>query len=136
MTKLPKNLPVIAVAVATVVAVIAYLVNKLGDVNKGTAFEGTGAIGTLGHAADALSGGALSSTGSAIGGALFDLTHSDYANAITYTFAFRDGPYAGKNGAVNADEVDSDTGIFAYYKDGVQYRLQKDSSGNKFATKV
>ena len=37
----------------------------LRDVNKGTPFEGTGAVGTLAHATDAVLGGAPSAVGEA-----------------------------------------------------------------------
>jgi len=47
------------------------------DVNKGTPYDGTGVVGTLGHGFDAASGGTLSGIGSWIGGKLYDLTHND-----------------------------------------------------------
>lgn len=50
--------------------------NAIANINQGTPFEGTGPIGTIGHAADTVSGGLLSRAGSAIGeffsGSFFD----------------------------------------------------------------
>lgn len=53
------------------------------NINAGTAYAGTGVIGSVGHAADAASGGTLSSIGEWIGGGIYDLTHPNYdPNAI------------------------------------------------------
>jgi hypothetical protein len=134
---IPKIHPAVYVFGGLAVAYgIWYVIDKIMNPNKGTPFEGKGAIGTFAHATDAALGGAPSSLGSTIGLALYDLTHKDYANAVTYTFTFRDGPNAGKFGAVNSDEVDADTGVFAYFRDGAKYRLKKDSAGKYYATKV
>jgi len=47
------------------------------NVNQGTPYEGTGVIGTLGNATDALSGRQLSRFGSYLGGLVYDLTHRE-----------------------------------------------------------
>jgi hypothetical protein len=51
---------------------IAATVDAVSNVNAGTPYEGAGLAGTAGHAADAVTGGALSSLGSWISGAFFD----------------------------------------------------------------
>lgn len=45
---------------------------------QGTAYEGKGVVGTLGAAANAVSGGALQSAGEHVGGWLFDLFNEPY----------------------------------------------------------
>jgi hypothetical protein len=50
----------------------AAAVTAVSNVNQGTPYQGYGAVGTLGHAADTLSGGSLSALGSTIGGKLYD----------------------------------------------------------------
>lgn len=42
------------------------------DVNKGTAYEGAGVAGTVGNAANQLSGGALADAGTNLGGWLYE----------------------------------------------------------------
>lgn len=124
---------------AAVLGVLYVVYKSLTDFNKGTPYEGTGAVGTLGNVADQLSGGALSSAGSAIGIALFDLTHSDYANSMNYTFKFSADPSIG--GQIEADRVDEDTGIFTYHSslatskkfDGKRFKLRRDKDGKKYA---
>lgn len=46
-------------------------------VTRGTAFEGTGVVGTLAAGVNAASGGLLEKAGSSIGGWLFDLLNED-----------------------------------------------------------
>jgi len=46
--------------------------------NTVTAYQGAGIAGTLGAAANSVSGGTLASAGEALGGWLYDLTHLDY----------------------------------------------------------
>lgn len=48
------------------------------NINQGTAYEGAGVIGTVGHGFDALSGGNLSSFGEWLGGKAYDLFNDDY----------------------------------------------------------
>lgn len=45
----------------------------IADVNKGTPYEGTGVAGTLGNAANQVSGGALADAGTNLGGWLYEL---------------------------------------------------------------
>jgi hypothetical protein len=44
----------------------------IADVNKGTAYEGTGVVGTLGNAANQVSGGVLADAGTSLGGWLYE----------------------------------------------------------------
>ncbi len=73
-----------ALAVGGVILVIGFLARKqaaaaasaIANANAGTPFEGTGVVGTLGHATDVAGGGIFSTVGSAIGeffsGSFFD----------------------------------------------------------------
>lgn len=45
---------------------------------RGTAYEGTGVVGTVAGSIDKASGGVLSSIGEALGGWFYDVTHEDY----------------------------------------------------------
>jgi hypothetical protein len=45
------------------------------ELTKGTAYEGQGLLGTLGASMNIVSGGALESFGSWLGGKTYDLTH-------------------------------------------------------------
>jgi hypothetical protein len=76
----------VAIAVAGVLAAlwffgsaakkaVADAAAAVGNVNEGTPYEGSGIIGTLGHATDAATGNALSDFGSWLGGKAYDLTH-------------------------------------------------------------
>lgn len=56
------------------------------DINRGTAFEGTGAIGTLGNITDKASGGILSRFGRAVGD-LLDPVNSKTLDELTGTNA-------------------------------------------------
>jgi hypothetical protein len=47
------------------------------NVNKGTPYEGTGAVGTLGNVANQISGGSLASIGESLGSKVYDLFNSD-----------------------------------------------------------
>jgi hypothetical protein len=53
-------------------------VTAVANVNKGTPYEGTGVVGTLGNAANTASGGTLASLGSWLGGKFFTLVNGDY----------------------------------------------------------
>jgi hypothetical protein len=130
---------IIGAAVAAIAGVL-YAVSKFLDFNKGTPYEGAGAIGTLGNATNQILGGAPAAVGSAIGTTLYNLTHSDQLNLIDYTFTFVSKPSA--RGVVAADLVDEDTGIFEYRGSGAskapeyngkRFRLKKDKTGAKFA---
>ena len=72
------------VALLVGVGVAAYLMWKAGNLTttarnaagqRVTAYEGAGAVGTLGAAANAASGGYLATLGQWLGGAVFDITH-------------------------------------------------------------
>lgn len=71
---------------------------------------------------------ALTATGEAIGGTLFDWINPGAGGAsITYIVNFGDG----SKHAINNNTVD-DTGLFTYM--GRQYRLKDDAQGNHYAT--
>jgi hypothetical protein len=57
----------------------------IADVNKGTPYAGTGAVGTLGNAADQLSGGWLSDQGSQLGSWLYDVLNPNAGASATAT---------------------------------------------------
>jgi hypothetical protein len=57
---------------------------------QGTAYQGTGILGTLGAAFNSASGGSLASAGSSIGGWFSDLTNSYDPNAPTPSAVTRD----------------------------------------------
>lgn len=52
--------------------------DKIANINEGTPYEGTGPVGTLGHATDAVSGGLLSTFGGWLGRTIYDATHKEY----------------------------------------------------------
>jgi hypothetical protein len=136
-----KKLPFLygGLAIAGVVLAL-YVVNKFSNFNKGTPYEGAGAVGTLGNVANQVLGGAPAAAGSAVGIALYNLTHDDGLNLVDYTFTFVSKPTV--RGVVAADLVDDDTGIFEYRGSGAskapeyigkRFRLRKDKTGAKFA---
>lgn len=87
----------VGVVVVSFIGLVLFLKKQASDaliaaanVNKGTQYEGTGAVGTLGNAADQVSGGALGAIGTAIGAGLFGLFNSEYdpnaaSNGVTLT---------------------------------------------------
>lgn len=114
-----------------VLAVGSWLVSKLTDFNKGTAFENTGAIGTLGNATNQVLGGVPAAVGTTLSETLFNLTHDDF-DGTTYLFVFAE---SGGKGAVNSSDVDS-RGFFNYWRDGQRYQLKKDQDGRKVAVRA
>lgn len=129
--KIPKIHPAVYVIGAIGAAYAIYrVVDAIMNPNRGTAFEGAGAVGTLGNITNQVLGGVPAKVGESIGEALFNLTHKEYENADTLIFTFKS---TGKKGAVNADEVDASTGLFTYFRDGKKYKLQKDATGNRVA---
>lgn len=86
----------VAIAIAIGFGAIYFLLGKVGEVagaavdavknvNEGTDYEGAGAVGTLGNAANQLSGGVLADFGSWLGGKVFDMTHDEYdPNQLLY----------------------------------------------------
>ena len=80
--KLPDNAIVIGVGALAVVGLILFFrkqaaaaIQAVADVNKGTPYEGAGVVGTLGNAANQVSGGVLADFGSWLGGKVYDITH-------------------------------------------------------------
>lgn len=74
----------VAIAIAGVAGLVIYFgkqakeavvagVKAVGEVNKGTPYEGAGVVGTLGNVTNQVSGGFFERIGSSIGGALADL---------------------------------------------------------------
>lgn len=113
------------------IAVAMYLLNKLTNINKGTPFEDTGAVGTLGNVTNQVLGGVPQAVGEKLSETLFDLTHDDFDDE-TYIFTFVDTK---TKGAVNSHDVDS-LGFFTYWRDKQRYRLKKDGKGARWAVRV
>ena len=104
--------------------------SALKDFNKGTPYEGAGVLGTLGNAADKLSGGTLSAAGESLGETLFNwFGPATPAMDVYYTVTFPDGA----RHAIHAPDVDRN-GYFTY--GGVKYRMKDDIQGKHFAVKV
>jgi len=113
--------------VASVAVAAWYFWDKLMDFNKGTAYEGTGAVGTLGNVANQLSGGALQTAGETLSRWTYDLLHTDELGDMTYyTVTFPDGA----RHAIGASLL-SKSGTFMY--DGKTWTLYQDAAGKKFA---
>jgi hypothetical protein len=55
----------------------------LADVNQGTPYEGTGVVGTLGNAANQVSGGWLADQGTQLGGWLYEFLNPSAAATTT-----------------------------------------------------
>lgn len=133
MTKLPQIHPVVYVVAGLAAAYgVWYVIDKITNPNRGTAYEGTGALGTLGNVTDKVLGGAPSALGSAIGSKLYDIIGSDPDESyyLDYTFKFANGT----GGAINSGKVAPDWSFT--YKDGKRYKLQQDASGKRFAVPV
>ena len=75
------------------------------SLTAGTPYAGDGVAGTLGAAANSVSGGGLADIGSWIGGKLFDLTHPSAAAAPT-------GSSTSVTGASNTPNADLGGGNF------------------------
>ena len=80
--KIPPNAIVIGVGALALIGVVVFFrkqaaaaVQAVADVNKGTAYEGTGVVGTLGNAANQASGGVFENIGSWLGNKVYDITH-------------------------------------------------------------
>ena len=127
---LPTKYYVIGGAVGVVGFALWYFWDSLANINKGTPYEGAGAVGTLGNVTNQLLGGAPATIGSAIGTTLYDWTHDDEdALSDTYLFTIQGTT---TRGAVNANEV-GPTGIFVRRADGKTYTLKRDDKGNRIA---
>lgn len=50
-------------------------VDAIANVNEGTPYEGTGVVGTLGHATNVVTGNWLDNLGGWIGRGIYDITH-------------------------------------------------------------
>jgi hypothetical protein len=88
----------IGVGVVGAVGVAVYffgrkLLDALSNFNKGTPYEGTGAIGALGNATNQALGGAPAAVGSSIGLGLYDIFHPDEDEGpdTYYSVIFPDG---------------------------------------------
>jgi len=130
---LPSKYYVIGGAVGVVGFALWYFWDSLMNINKGTPYEGAGAVGTLGNVTDQLLGGAPSAIGSAIGVTLYNWTHSDDAalsDTLLFTFAA-----TGVKSAVNESDVDPQ-GFFTHFRDGQRYQLKRDANGNRYAVAV
>lgn len=86
----------VAIAVLGIAGVLIYFgrqakqavmagVKAVADVNKDTAYEGAGVVGTLGNVSNQVSGGFFERVGSSIGGAIYDATHPTPPQPSGYT---------------------------------------------------
>jgi hypothetical protein len=76
----------IYIGIAASVAGLAWKFwDKITNFNKGTAFEGTGAIGTLGNATNQLLGGAPAAIGETLSRWTYDLLNSDDNDNVSVT---------------------------------------------------
>lgn len=67
------------------IVVGALLKRQILDFNKGTAFEGSGVVGSLGNVTDKLSGGILSRFGSFLGETISGVTDTRTLDELTET---------------------------------------------------
>lgn len=123
----------IYIGIAASVAGLAWkFLDKIANFNKGTSFEGTGAIGTLGNATNQLLGGAPATIGETLSRWTYNLLNSDDI-APTYTVTFPDGTkHAVEPKSVNSGGTfvaSTYTGAYA----GKTLTLYVDASGKKYA---
>ena len=116
-----------------VLGVVYFLIRKtvsdagsaIANINKGTPYEGSGPIGTLGNIANTVSGGSLTRLGEKVA-SFFVPSPNDKVFATDYIVTFPNGArHAISSTLVNAN------GFFTY--SGVRYRLALDSNGKKIA---
>lgn len=85
----------VAIAVIGIAGVLIYFSKQakqaivdagtaIANVNKDTAYEGAGVVGTLGNVTNQVSGGFFERLGSKIGGGIYDLTHPAPPEPPTY----------------------------------------------------
>lgn len=106
-----------------------WIKETLGNYTKDSPYEGAGAVGALGKAADDVSGGTLSSTGSVIGQTLYDWTHNDQ----TFGDVDRLLPVIFPDGTRRSIS-DRRVKLNRFDYNGVAYTLQKDGTGQLYAT--
>lgn len=117
-------------AALAVAGVLAYLLFKGRDFNKGTAYADTGAVGTLGNATNQLLAGVPQLAGEAIGETVYSWFHPESTDAdIYYAVLFPDA----SRHAIRGTNIDSD-GYFSL--DGVRYRIGYNSAGLRVAQRV
>ncbi len=123
-----RNSLLILGAAGVGVFVVFKLLDKALNFNKGTPYEGAGAVGTAANIANQVSGGVLAKAGAAFGRALYDWTHPGSAGeALYYSVTFPDG----QKHAIASGDV-AKNGTFTY-KTGARFRIVVDSLGFKFA---
>lgn len=97
---------------------------------KLTDYEGKGVLGTLGAAANSISGGSLASLGQWLGGKTFDVVQwvkgEKPPSNLTYIILFADG----SKRAVDSNAIDSN-GYFSF--EGRPYRLGLNSASEQYA---
>lgn len=131
------NQPPIQLALAAVLVIgfVYFLLRKsisdtadaIGNVNKGTPFEGFGPVGTVGNITNRISGGTLAAAGERIARYFFPV--SDPTESLFYVALFPDG----EKHAIASRDVDRN-GFFT--RAGVRYRLAQAESGKRLAVKV
>lgn len=103
---------------------VSDIFSGVSDVNKGTPFEGSGVVGTIGNATNTVLGGAPAAVGEKISRFFFPM--DDATENLFYVATFPDGQrHAVPSLTVNAQ------GFF--YRGGVRYRLGFNSDGKRIA---
>lgn len=111
-----KNPVTVGLAIVGVLGIAAYSLYKFFDINKGTPYEGSGAVGTLANLTNQVLGGVPQALGDALGSAF---APDESGANLTYTFTFPNGT----KGAVNSNAVNSQ-GNFNYSGSNASYRGQ------------
>jgi hypothetical protein len=121
------------IAGGIVLAIGVYLLKRFGgalaNYTKDTPYAGAGAAGALGKVADDVSGGTLSSIGSAVGQTLYDWTHNDQ----TVEDVDRLLPVIFPDGSRRSIS-DRRVKLNRFEYGGATYTLQKDGTGQLYAT--
>lgn len=115
-------------AVLLAIGGVVVFYGRLKDINKGTPYEGSGAVGTVGNITNQVLGGIPQKLGEALGSGLYEAFHDDDAGDDVYHIVtFPDGEkHAISSGAVN------DKGRFTYAGTTYALVLRKDGTGGRY----